>query len=199
MAIVLKGLVGANPLGFLAAVGLLRLVSRLDGNARLGFTDDGAFHAWVSSRRELEMPDIVADDAAANAGPQPWRLEYEKTEKKGVKVVADLKPPPETFAAFLQLAIEEWAEGAPVRAGYAAAFATDVAVDGKGNTKPTAFHFTAANQQFLGAIEETRRLVSKEWAERACHIPGQARHGTNVRWDPDAERSRALMGQNPER
>lgn len=197
MSIALKGLTGANPLGFLAAVGLLRLLSRVDEAAQLGFTDDGALHAWVTSRHEVDVAGLVADDAAGNAGPQPWRLEYEKAEKKGTKVVADLKAPPEKFAGFLQLAIREWIGGDPDRAEYAAAFGTDVAVDGKGNTKPTAFHFTAANQQFLGAIEETRRLVSREWVEQALHAPGQVRPGANVRWDPDAERNRALMGANP--
>jgi hypothetical protein len=195
---VLKGLSGSNPLGFMACVGLLRLLDRETGNAgRLGFMDDGTFHPWIECDPSLDVADVVARDAASAAGVQAWRLEYTKMEKKGPKVVADLKPSPEDFSRFLALAIAEWAAGDAERAEYAAAYATDVARDGKDNTKPTAFHFTAANQQFLGAVEESRGIVTREWVERALHLPRQTVRGQNLRWDPDAERSRALMGVNP--
>lgn len=192
----LKGLNGANPLGFMASVGLVRLVDRTVP-ARLGFMDDGTFHAWIETDEEVDLPNLVADDAASSAGPQSWRLEYAKMEKNGLKTVADLKPPPEVFSAFLTKAIEEWSAGRGERAQYAAAFGTDIAFDGRGNTKPTAFHFTAANQQFLATAEETRALVTGDWAERSLNQPKQTRPGSNLRWDPDAERNRALMAVNP--
>lgn len=199
---VLKGLNGSNPLGFMASVGLLRLLEGQDGSVRLGFTEDGTFQAWMESNSTLDIANIsalVARDAASSAGPQPWRLEYEKTEKKGTEVVADLKAPSEQFSKFLVSAIHEWIAGKSEQADYAAAYGTDVACDLKGNnTKPTAFHFTAANQQFLGTVEETRSRVTKEWVEEALHNrPEKIKQGKNLRWDPDAERSRALMGANP--
>ena len=195
---VLKGLHGSNPLGFMASVGLLRLLGERCGSARLGFTEDGAFRSWVERDSSLDVVDIVSADAARAAGSQPWRLEYEKTEKQGVKRVADLKAPPEKFAEFLASAISEWVEGRSESADYAAAYGTDVAVDGKKNTKPTALHFTAANQQFLGTLEETRRKVTRDWVEESLDDrPGKTKPGSNLRWDPDAERSRALMGVNP--
>lgn len=198
MRTILKGVNGSSPLGFMASVGLLRLLDRKVGSAaRLGFTGDGTFHAWIESDADIDLAKVVAEDAERAAGPQAWRLEYDKKEKSGVKVVADLKPPPERFAEFLALAIREWAAGKSERAAYAAAYATDVALDGKQNTKPTAFHFTAANQQFLGAVEGTRSIVTKDWVARSLQRPGQAVSGPNLRWDPDAERSRALMGVNP--
>jgi hypothetical protein len=88
--------------------------------------------------------------------------------------------------------------GRPEQSEYAAAYGTEVAHDGKGNTKPTAFHFTAANQQFLGAVEESRGKISREWAEESLDDrDGKVKPGMNLRWNPDAERSRALMGVNP--
>ena len=195
---VLRGLNGSNPLGFMAAVGLLRLLDgQMGSTARLGFCDDGTFHAWIECDQGVDVAGLVASDAAAAAGPQGWRLEYEKAEKKGAKVVADLKAPPETFSRFLALAIDEWRGGNPHPAAFGAAYATDVARDGKGNTKPTAFHLTAANQQFLGTVEKTRGTVTREWCERSLNLSGQTQPGWNLRWDPDAERSRALMGVNP--
>ncbi len=196
---VFKGINGSNPLGFMASVGLLRLLHAHDDLARLGFTEDGAFHAWIECAPALnDIPGIVAKDAEDAAGPQPWRLEYEKQEKRGIKVVADLKAPPDQFSKYLNSAIDEWLAGRSEQSDYAVAYGTDVARDGKGNTKPTAFHFTAANQQFLGAIEETRGKITREWVEESLDdCNGKMKPGMNLRWDPDAERSRALMGVNP--
>lgn len=199
---VLKGLNGSNPLGFMASVGLLRLLSQRCGPARLGFTEDGTFRAWVECDSVLSVADIVdviETDAVDAKCPQSWWLEYKKTEKGGTKTVADLKAPPDKFLQFLALAINEWTKGRPERAEYAAAYGTDVAVDGKGNTKPTALHFTAANQQFLGALEnEIRSRVTREWIKESLDDgTDKTKPGSNLRWDPDAERSRALMGVNP--
>jgi len=196
---VLKGLNGSNPVGFMASVGLLRLLDAQGNHARLGFTEDGGFHAWIECNPARDdIPGIVTKDAQSAAGPQPWRLEYEKQEKRGIKVVADLKAPPEQFRKFLASAIDEWLAGRPEQSNYAVAYGTDVAADGKGSTKPTAFHFTAANQQFLGAVEETRGKITRDWVEESlADRDGKAKPGSNLRWDPDAERSRALMGVNP--
>ncbi len=196
---VLNGLNGSNPVGFIASVGLLRLLEGQGTHARLGFTEDGGFHAWIECGLALnDVAGIVTNDAVSAAGPQPWRLEYQKQEKRGAKVVADLKAPPGRFREFLTSAIDEWLAGRPERSDYAAAYGTDVAVDGNGNTKPTAFHFTAANQQFLGAVEELRRRISTDWVRDSLDDrEGKTKPGPNLRWDPDAERIRALMGVNP--
>ncbi|MGH8237856.1 MAG: hypothetical protein ACREXP_12640, partial [Steroidobacteraceae bacterium] len=62
--IVVNGLNGSNPLGFMASVGLLRLLEDRCGSARLGFTEDGAFRAWIVCDSSLDIVDIVAADAA---------------------------------------------------------------------------------------------------------------------------------------
>jgi hypothetical protein len=193
---VLRGLSGANPLGFLAALGLLLLLRRKTDAARLGFLSDGSFHPFVEGF-DQDVARLVADDAAGAAGKQAWRLEYEKVEKKGVKVVADLKAPRDVFARFLSACVEHWLRGAGEAAAYAAAFATSIAVDGKGNTKPTAFHFTAANQQFLATVEAIRASVTLDWAARSLFKGHGALPGPNLRWDPAAERNWALMANDP--
>jgi len=187
---------GANPLGFLAALGLLRLLRSQSDQARLGFLSDGSFHPFVEGF-DGDLSALVARDAVLAAGKQVWSLEYKKQEKKGVKVVADLKAPPDAFASFLSACVEHWFRGEGEAVAYAAAFGTSVAVDGKGNTKPTAFHFTAANQQFLGTVEAIRASVTFEWAARSL-FEGHAGHpGFNLRWDPAAERNWALMANDP--
>jgi hypothetical protein len=111
--------------------------------------------------------------------------------------VTDLKPPPDDFKKFLATSVEAWLMGNDEATDYAAAYGTDVAVDNKGNTKPTAFHFTAANQTFLGAVDGIRSSVSQEWVETSLFKGHGGRPGSNLRWDPSAERNWALMANNP--
>ncbi len=194
----LAGVDGSNPLGFLAALGLLRVVP----GAKLGFSDDGSFRAFVDGLEDTEsdLARCISDDAkAAEDSRAPWRFTYTKgaTKKRGPQEVADLKPPPGDFKRFLATCVEAWLSGNEDAAGYAAAYGTDVAVDGKGNTKPTAFHFTAANQTFLGAVEVIRASVTPTWVRESLFEGHGEKPGGNLRWDPGSERNWALMANNP--
>ncbi|MCK6546464.1 hypothetical protein L6R52_11490 [Myxococcota bacterium] len=196
-SVILSGMNGSNPLGFLASLGVLR-VAHVGEGARLSFLDDGTFRPVLDSALgEKEIAEMVAADAERAGIVSPWTIEYEKVEKNGSKMVRDLKPPPGVFSRFARSKVAEWVRGQDEGAGYAAAFATSVAVDGKGNTKPTAFHFTAANQTFLKSVEESRGKVSVEWARESLFAGGATRPGPNLRWDPSAERNWALMANNP--
>lgn len=194
----LGGVDGSNPLGFLAAIGLLRVVP----DAKLGFSDDGSFRAfvdWLDKSKSDLVTIITADAEAAGSESAPWRFTYTKaaTKKQGQQKVADLKPRPEDFKKFLATCIESWLTGNEEATGYAAAYGTDIAVDGKGNTKPTAFHFTAAQQTFLGAVEGIRGSVTQAWVEMSLFKGNGERTGSNLRWNPGAERNWALMANNP--
>lgn len=197
MQLTLGGLAGTNPRDFLAAVGLLRVLSREHANVRLMFRDDGAYTAVVANVDAKEILSCIMRDVEREQGARPWRLSYEKTEKRGTKTVFDLKPPPRAFRAFLRETLAAWRNGEREGAEYAAAYATDVAVDGKGNTKPTAFHFTAANQQFLDTAEKLRSLLDADWVRTALFDGNANRPGPNLRWDPGADRLYALMANNP--
>lgn len=194
----LAGVIGSNPLGFLAALGLLRIVRCV----KLGFESDGSYQAFLEGfdKDQRKLAALVAKDAEnARAPNAPWRFTYEKarTKKQGPKQVADLKPPPDKFRAFVKKCVEDWLNGSLEGADYAAAYATDVAVDGNGNTKPTAFHFTAAQQTFLGTVENIRSLVNPEWVEESLFLGQAEKPGPNLRWSPNAERNWALMANDP--
>jgi hypothetical protein len=194
----LNGLDGSNPLGFLASLGLLRVIP----GAKLGFCEDGSYRAFVDGigMSESDLATFITADAEAAANEcSPWRFTYTKSasKKQGPQKVADLKPPPDEFKKFLVTCIEAWLNGNDEAAAYAAAYATDIAVDGKGNTKPTAFHFTAANQTFLGAVESIRSSLMQEWVETSLFKGHSERKGSNLRWNPGAERNWALMSNNP--
>lgn len=195
--VILKGLNGANPLGFLAAMGLLRLLRAENDAVRIGFLPDGSFHPFITGFEGGDLAALVYRDAALAEEKQAWSVEYEKHEKRGAKVVADLKAPPDVFARFLSSCVTHWQNGKNEAVAYAAAFGTSVAFDGKGNTKPTAFHFTAANQQFLGTLEAIRASITSEWAACSLFDGKTVKSGLNLRFDPAAERSWALMANNP--
>ena len=192
----LHGINGSNPLGFMAALGLLRVASERFPGARLAFADDGSFCADLENV-DGDIVELVVADATQASEQAAWRLTYEKEEKKGTKVVADLKPPPEVFKRFLDSQIVAWKAGNPEGAAYAAAYATSVVTDNNGNTKPTAFHFTAANQEFLKAVDTSRSLLDSQWVHDSLLVGHAARTGSNLRWDPAAERNWALMASNP--
>lgn len=194
----LDGVDGSNPLGFLAAIGLLRVVTSAGHDVRLGFAADGSASAVLEGLViPSEIAALVVADVKQSAHSPAWWLTYQKAEKRGSKQVADIKAPPAEFREFLERCVECWTKGDGEAAAYAAAFGTDVAVDGKGNTKPTAFHFTAANQQFLGTVEAIRASLSQEWIEASLFARHGDRPGGNLRWDPGAERNWALMASNP--
>ncbi len=194
----LAGINGSNPLGFLASLGLLRVVP----DAKLSFTEDGSFEALVEvlGKSESDVAAIIAADAeSASIDCAPWRYTYVKaaTEKQSARRVADLKPPPDDFRNFLATCINAWISGNDEAASYAAAYGTDIAVDHEGNMKPTAFHFTAAQQTFLGSVEEIRDSVTQEWVEQSLFKGFAERKGKNLRWNPAAERNWALMSHDP--
>jgi len=162
----------------------------------MGFLSDGSFHPFIEGY-DGDLATLVAEDAARSKAPQVWTLEYSKQEKKGTKVVADLKASPTVFATYLSSCISDWLAGNDEAAAYAAAFGTSVAVDGKGNTKPTALHFTAANQHFLEIVETIRASVTVEWTGISLFKGHTNRLGSNLRWDPGAERNWALMANDP--
>jgi hypothetical protein len=192
------GLDGSNPLGFLAALGLLRIIR----GARLAFQDDGScrafFDGFVGS--ESEIVGLIWNDVqSAKSDSIAWRFSYVKaaTKKQGPQTVRDLKPPPQDFKKFLSSSVNAWLMLQDEGVAYAAAYATDVATDNNGNTKPTAFHFTAAQQTFLGTVDDIRSSLTPDWVHASLFEGRAERPGKNLRWDPGAERNRALMGSDP--
>jgi hypothetical protein len=194
----LPGIDGANPLGFLAAMGLLRLLSAKAG--RIRFAHDGTNRAIVEGDVDGQgIADLVASDASASAKRPSLAIEYEKKEKNKIKRVRDLKSPPGVFEQLLVAAKKCWIGGEDREfVSDLAAFATSLEVDGKGNTKPTAFHFTAANQEFLKAADESRRKVTADEVRESLFAEHGRKPGKNLRWDPRDARSHALMAEDPD-
>ncbi len=195
--LLLTGLDGTNPLGFLAALGVLNVLA--DGVpagtiARLAWTYKGAWRPVVSVGDapltfELLAGRIMADLATWKKEPA-IDIEYD-----GVR---DLKPSPPIYRAYLERLVEKSVPNGRRSVDVAAAFATDVAVDGSGNTKPTALHFTAGQQEFLAMVRELVEGTRVEDVLEALTGPWRyARSLPVLKWDATVFRDYALRAGDP--
>jgi hypothetical protein len=198
---VLGGLDGSNPLGFLAAVGLLRWLVDECGHteARLSFRP-GEWRAVLHDGPPLDA--LVADiagDARGWVARAPLAFTYTVTkEKKGVQVTEtchDLKPPPDQLRDWLH---GLRAAGDATAVAFAAAFGPELGRDGGGMVKPTALHFTAGQQEFLGAACEIANLLVEDDVREALLGPWRyARAAKTLRWDGAGSRGYAYRADDP--
>jgi hypothetical protein len=193
---VLTGLDGANPLAFLAALGVLDVVG---GGARLAWRDLDAWRPVVTCGSD--PVDAVMADLATWADDPAIALEYGKTKdeaKADARRARDLKPPPGVYRDFLERLVAGASATERRAVDFAAAFATDVAVDNAGNTKPTALHFTAGNQEFLKMVRELAAGVTRDDIVEAVYGPWRYERPLPVlQWDATASRDYALRAADP--
>ena len=199
---VLHGLDGTNPLAFLAALGALRASGP---EARLHWRDEGRWRPVLTLPEDSPGPAdlVMADLERWRAGatmPLALDLEYAKAEKGSEgKRVRDLKPPPKPpiFRDFLERAAKAWPDD-PDAADFAVAYATEAGRDGKDNTKPTAFHFTAGQQAFLDMVIALRDGLTRSHVDEALDGPWRYESTLPVlRWDVTGERLYALLASDP--
>lgn len=219
VTLTLTGLDGANPLAFLAALGVLRV---LDHRARhyqrplpkLSWVDDGAWRPVIHGCTNIDtLIGELLEDIRSWADEPALLLAYDETGERLVdprkargSIARDLKPRPAAMREFL----ETLASGAakPLDASgrwklrraldTAAAYGSELIQDNKGNTKPTAFHFTAGQQQFLRAVAELQAHVTADDLREAVMGPW-LRQSTlpNMGWDATNARLYALRASNP--
>lgn len=189
----LNSLAGDAPLAYLAAIGLLRLVSRKDPAARLWFARDGR---WVA-RLKTSVKDLsafVLEDRAR------WVEHPALAFARGAdRKIQDLKHPPEVYREQLRSAVDAWEDtGDREEVDFLTAFATGVAVDGTGQTKPTALHFCAGQQRFMDAVLQNFDLLNQDDADDALLGPWAGnKKAKSLRWRSSAARVRALLSYDP--
>lgn len=214
-AIVLTGLDGANPLGFLAALGALAAVDAHEPGARLAWKNEGRWRPVLSTNltRDALIERLVADVRSWDGDPA-IALTYAKAVKPGskkepsdAKLAQDLKPTPAKFREYIQGLIDRAGDGAAFLRGarrpldYSSAFGTEIAVDGGGNVKPTHLHFTAGQQEFLKAVLELQDVAGGVTAadlDEALFGPWRYERSLPVLgWDSSVSRDYALRADDP--
>lgn len=195
--LLLTGLDGANPLGFLAALGVLNVLGDVPAGgeaAKLAWTYQGAWRPLVSLGDDALSIEAVA--ARVMADLVTWKKEPAiDLEYDGVR---DLKPPPPVFHEYLKRLVDKAGPDRRRGVDFAAAFATDVAMDSGGNTKPTALHFTAGQQEFLAMVRELVGGTQLEDVIEALRGPWRyARSLPVLKWDATVFRDYALRAGDP--
>lgn len=214
-AVTAPALDGSNPLGFLAALGVLRVLEtarRPDASApRLSWHFDGHWQPvfWGAESLEAIVATVIEDKDVWSDDPA-LRLAYDTQgrlvdPRDSPSCVRDLKPPPESMRAYLDMVIEE-AIGADVAArqrrrrslALVAAYGSDVVQDNNGRTKPTALHFTAGRQLFLDAIAKLQAEVTHDHIREALLGPWTGSSTLpSMSWDSTVSRNYALRAGDP--
>ena len=188
----LTGLDGSNPLGFMASLGVFSVAAQHHADCRLGWEFAGIWRPiLLSSANNIdELVEWLAEDRQSCAADPALALRY--AEKH------DLKAPPEHFREYLRLIAESSGPTSRRSADWAGAFGSDVIGDNNGNTKPTALHFTAGQQQFLQMVTQLVEEVTVEDLREAIVGPwSYARPLPVMGWDSTASRDYALRARNP--
>ena len=189
----MRGLVGTDPLGLFAALGTLDVVHRAGRSATLHWTDDVVPEAVLSGVDGVaDLTDLVLADLTH------WRnspvLTWGPVEGEPLR---DAKPSPEHLRQWMAATLEN-AHGGRADIDLLSAIVAEGALARKGEAKPTHFHFTAGQQQFVAMVRELAGSVTASHVEeavlgpwrRACTLPV-------LGWEAGGERIYALRGTNP--
>jgi len=190
--VTLTGLDGMNPLGFLAALGVLESVTDTSSRATLRWHYEGVWRPVLASANASIDSLIECLDTARQACLDDPALALTYDGKK------DLKPPPGCFRRYLSQLVDEATPLNRRSVDWASAFGTEVAVDNNANTKPTALHFTAGQQQFLQMVAELVRHVTKDDLREAIGGPWKYERPLPILgWDATSSRDYALRASDP--
>ncbi|MGA2593154.1 MAG: hypothetical protein ABSH32_24835 [Bryobacteraceae bacterium] len=193
-SIVLGGIEGSNPLGFLTAVGALRLFDMMwrEQGVRLRWIRRGGWRPEVLRlpiEDELELCRLLHDET-------PWApLEVFKELGSNLTVTRPL------FESVVRSASAGTTAADRRAPDFAAAFASDVFEDkDKGRVEYTDLCFItgSGHQDFLGTANGLARCTGPEHLREALFGPWRyADKGLSMRWDPDDAKEYALRWRDP--
>lgn len=189
----LTGLVGTDPLGLFAALGTLDVASRAGRTATLRWTDDVVPEAVLTGVGSVdELADLVVSDA------QRWhRSPVLAWGPEDGPPLRDAKPSPEGLRRWMAAALHG-SDSERADADLLAAIVAEGAFAGKGEAKPTHFHFTAGNQQFLTMVRELAEAMTAERVVEAVIGPWRRASSLPVLgWEAGGERIHALRANAP--
>jgi len=196
----LDALNGANPLAFLAALGTLRLLTRVlpDFGPRLSWEQRlGAWRPvlWTAQplgeaaicealcKNGIDIATLFSEDLlAATVSASP------KDENK-------LKFPSRSFRRFCRCASDN-----PLRAEFAAVWASETSTDKSGEfALRTRFDFTAGQQAFVGMLRELKQNCTAADLQRSLFTGWRySTAAVSMRWDTqDEKRQYALQSSDP--
>ncbi|MHB1156046.1 MAG: type I-G CRISPR-associated protein, Cas3-extension family [Phycisphaerales bacterium] len=188
----LNGLDGANPLGFLAALGTLALCDRLQLHPRISWRPYANSYRpllWVDDSAELSnrLCDCIQHDLTGD--PPAWCA--------GTVI----KRPSEDYRRFASTAAQHATLSNRHEADFAAAYASDAACDEKTyEVLPTRFSFSngQGGKILLRDYRDLADTLTKIHIDQALYQPWQSADPCKTfRWEPRDLRLYALRAENP--
>ncbi len=196
--LLLTGLVGSNPLGALAAFGLLRVCGEIPelACARLAWRmeDD-----WLAV---LEVPVCIEENQLLELivkWQQGWSTDV-------IDWSDDIRSEPPQYKQRLVEYAKRASQGDRHLADFFTAFGSESVTDQTKErlVKPTAFHMTSGNQKFLDNLRHIRDSLNKQ-PESACRAYREALFGPwryadpyhSLGWDPATQRQYAYRYKDP--
>jgi hypothetical protein len=185
----LDALDGANPLAFLAALGLLQVGDRMVGPGRwkLWWTD-GVLSVPV-------LGGVVGIDEVVDAVLAD-RDAWHSAPALGWERITDVKLEPARCRSYLRACAE--ADDGGRSLGLAAALVAEGGVDNSGMAKPTDLHFTAGQQKFIRMAGQLRDGLTADHLHEA--LVGRWLYAStlpSLKWDVSDDRVYALSATNP--
>ncbi len=201
---VLTGLDAQNPLGFFAALGLLRVLdahAAAAGGPRpmLGYGNGDTCALLTCSGTLDDVIGIVLEDAVAQKAAAFLQIAYDTagalTSSEHPDAKRDLKPSPAAARTILERAA---ATGSRRDQDLLTGLFSELVTDNNGNTKPTSLHFTAGKQVFLAMVEDLRAGVTADDLREALLGPWKNESTLpSLSWDASVSRQYALRASDP--
>lgn len=188
----LPALEGTNPLGFLAALGVLDGLAVITPEATLRWTDDLVPHAIIGGAGDLdEILDTLDKDR------EEWtRSSLLRFPEDDQEPLSDAKPDGERLRKWFEFVAGP--ASSATDSDHLCAIVAEGAFDNNNRAKPTHLHFTAGQQQFLNMVRSLSRNVDKERLHEA--VCGPWRYDStlpSLSWDSRGERVYAVRATNP--
>jgi hypothetical protein len=184
----LRGMDGANPLGFLAAIGAVRTLP----GARLGWSVQAGVWCPVLHVESLKTEGELCGEFARRLREEPPAVGL---------LGKNLTVAPEVFAQYVATCDRMLAEGERQAAEYAAAFGSEVcAEENKGRIEYTSLCFItgSGHQDFLPTACKLAALTKEEGIQEALFGPWQYQgKSLSFRWDPADAAEYALRASDP--
>lgn len=189
----LPGLDGANPLGFLAALGTWRTTDTLYPGTKMYWRTSGGHWAPVLVlNKQLTKNEFVTD----------LHDELLKMKDHPVFIFSNnLKLKPAEFTAQAQEAIERFFnEGDLISVAFLTAFGSSIAINEQGDIEDTALRTMsgAGHQHFLKTMNDLAGLTTTAQIKNALFeawVYPEEKIG--LRWDPSEDKRYALAWKNP--
>jgi hypothetical protein len=184
--IVLTGLNGANPLGFMAALGCARLLTADNPETQLGWQNVGGWRPVIIG--------FASEDDLINALERAAR-NVRAGEDLSAPLEKNITVEPKVFREFARRAAMD-----PEWSPFAASFGCDALQDDKGRIQYTKLCFItgSGHQNFLETMRSLRERTTTDHLRRVLFEGMEpADRGLSMRWDPGDAKEYALQWANP--